>query len=111
MTHIDEDIRKDSLEVVDVCLTFYPSLVVRDAKAFLDHFLLQISTKKGVGADAKASLLVSPTNKISTVKWRTEVFARLAKVFEALKKNGGGGGGGGGGEAAAREKGNGKNVL
>ena len=88
MTHIDEDIRKDSLEVVDVCLRFYPSLVVRDAKAFLDHFLLQISSKKGVGADAKASLLVSPTNKISTIRWRTEVFSRLGKVFEALKENG-----------------------
>ena len=84
MTHIDEDIRKDSLEVVDVCLRHYPSLVVRDARTFLEHFLLQISTKKGVGATATSTLLVSPTNRISTVKWRAEVFKRLINVFQAL---------------------------
>ena len=35
-------------------------------------------------SSSSSTLLVSPTNKISTVKWRTEVFKRLAKVFEAL---------------------------
>jgi len=84
MTHIDEDIRQDSLEIVDICLRYYPSLVIRDAKTFLDHFLLQVSTKKGTGDSATSTLLVSPTSKISTVKWRTEVFKRLNHVFRAM---------------------------
>ena len=96
MTHIDEDIRRDSLETIDVFLSHYPSLIVRDAKSFLEHFLRQISSKKGVGAEARATLLVSPSNKISTVKWRAEVFKRLAKVFQALSTSQSGGKVGGG---------------
>lgn len=87
MSHIDEGIRRDSLDVVDVCLQFYPSLVVRDVNRVLDHFLLQISAKRegqNLSGHATSALLVSPSNKFSTVRWRTEVFRRLEKVFCAL---------------------------
>ncbi|XP_064614009.1 testis-expressed protein 10-like [Liolophura sinensis] len=89
MTHIYEEIRMDSLFVMDVFLDSFPGLVTNNSTQILLNFVEQISTRIAASgrSQAEQSLSVNPTSRLSTLKWRVKVLERLQKFLTALTQN------------------------
>lgn len=79
MTHIDDAIQTDCLTLVDLLLDHYPALVTSTHSNLLPNFIQMISshTLTGNKAGSGRSLLVNPSSKLSSHKWRGKVLARL----------------------------------
>lgn len=91
MTHIYEDIQSDSLQILDVFLEHYPSLIVDRSSQIIPNFIEQIShqnnTKKSSAGNR--SLSVKPDGKIQAHKWRNQVLSRLSKLLSTLLQSSG----------------------
>ncbi|XP_062570246.1 testis-expressed protein 10 homolog [Saccostrea cucullata] len=86
MTHICEDIQRDSLQILDIFLEFYPSLIVDQSSQIIPNFIEQIShqnASKKLNAGGR-SLSVKPDGKIQAHKWRIQVLTRLGKLLSTL---------------------------
>ncbi|ELT91176.1 hypothetical protein CAPTEDRAFT_37340, partial [Capitella teleta] len=83
MTHIYDDIKGDSLSILDLCLEHYPSLVTADSSRILENFLEQISAKSNTNKKQR-TLLVNPNNKLTSQKWRLRVLQRIHSFLRAL---------------------------
>ncbi|XP_078655970.1 testis-expressed protein 10 homolog isoform X3 [Branchiostoma floridae x Branchiostoma belcheri] len=89
MTHIFEDIRQDSLTVLDACLEHFPSLLTSRSGQILTNFVGQISSMKdkGVKKDATSSshrLSVNPNSRLTSLQWRSNVLNRLHHFLKAM---------------------------
>eukprot|EP00058_Branchiostoma_floridae_P009569 XP_002595057.1 hypothetical protein BRAFLDRAFT_90165 [Branchiostoma floridae] len=89
MTHIFEDIRHDSLTVLDVCLEHFPSLLTSRSGQILTNFVGQISSMKdkGVKKDASSSshrLSVNLNSRLTSLQWRSKVLHRLHHFLKAM---------------------------
>ncbi|CAH1238193.1 TEX10 [Branchiostoma lanceolatum] len=89
MTHIFEDIRHDSLTVLDVCLEHFPSLLTSRSGQILTNFVGQISSMKdkGVKKDATSSshrLSVNLNSRLTSLQWRSKVLNRLHHFLKAM---------------------------
>lgn len=86
MTHICDDVQQDSLELFDLMLEMYPSLVIGEMSQLVTIFVEQISTEVKTGKEAKAvrTLKVNPSSKLSSNKWRIKVLGRLKKLVDAF---------------------------
>ncbi|KAL4222115.1 Testis-expressed sequence 10 protein [Mactra antiquata] len=87
MTHIQDSIQEDSLNVLDLMLETFPKLMLTKSNQVLPNFMEQISRRQGQGK-AKRTLSTNPDSSTSTVKWRTSVFNRLHKFLSAMVKYG-----------------------
>ncbi|XP_061186098.1 testis-expressed protein 10 homolog [Saccostrea echinata] len=86
MTHIYEDIQSDSLQVLDIFLEYYPSLIVDQSSQIIPNFIEQIShqnASKKFNAGSR-SLSVKPDGKIQAHKWRIQVLSRLGRLMSTL---------------------------
>ena len=93
MTHIYEDIQRDSLSMFDLLLETYPDLVTNNSTQILPNFISQISKDYGTGQrstnqdgrkDRGRTLSVTPNSRISVHRWRSGVLARLHKLLTAI---------------------------
>ncbi|XP_033110247.1 testis-expressed protein 10-like [Anneissia japonica] len=87
MTHINEDIQLDSLSILDLCLDFYPKLIVPHNKELLMNFVSQITRQRSMKPDfenADLELLVNPDRKMTSQSWRLKVLERLRKFLQSL---------------------------
>lgn len=91
MTHIYEDIQSDSLQILDIFLEHYPSLIVDRSSQIIPNFIEQIShqnnTKKSSAGNR--SLSIKPDGKIQAHKWRNQVLSRLSKLLSTLVESSG----------------------
>ncbi|XP_064647270.1 testis-expressed protein 10-like [Lineus longissimus] len=91
MTHIDEQIQADSLNVVDILLKFYPSVLIDHCSQLLPNFINLISkqtqkqTKSGSAGPRRLS--INPNTKVHAQKWRVKVLDRLYSFLQALAKS------------------------
>ncbi|XP_077867461.1 testis-expressed protein 10-like [Saccoglossus kowalevskii] len=83
MTHIFEDIRFDSLKVLDLVLQYFPELVTKHSNQLVPNFVNQISKSSGAAKSSRI-LTVNPSSKLSSQKWRRKVLQRLYQFLKAL---------------------------
>ena len=85
--------RLDSLQVLDIFLDKFPSLIASHSTRLLPNFIGLISRPRQIRADASghkqqksssATLLVNPNSQMSTQKWRVRVIERIGKLFDAI---------------------------
>ncbi|XP_067650622.1 testis-expressed protein 10 homolog [Haliotis asinina] len=86
MTHIYDDIQHDSLEVFDLLLDTYPSLIAKNSGQLLQNFIEQISRQQNVtkGQKSNLSLAVKPDSKYSVQRWRSGILSRMYKLLLTL---------------------------
>ena len=95
MTHINEDIRRDSLNLLDIYLECFPQIVVSVDTQVLSCFLAQISRESNSGRGIsrqsvgptqmeKRMLLNDPESFVATQKWRLAVLLRLKQFLKVL---------------------------
>ncbi|XP_052246793.1 testis-expressed protein 10 homolog isoform X1 [Dreissena polymorpha] len=82
MTHINDDIKMDSLAVLDLLLDHFPKLMVTKSSQVLTNFIEQISRQQGQGQSR--SLTINPSSGTSSMKWRLLVMSRLQKFLKAV---------------------------
>ena len=86
----DDDVvsRLDSLVILDVLLERCPSLVAGSAARLLPNLIRliarprQSSNSSSQKSTTTTSLLVNPSSRLSTQKWRVHVLRRLAAFFD-----------------------------
>ena len=86
MTHINDDIQRDSLKFLDLLLEYFPGLVTSECGHLLQMFIDQISQK---GHKKSRSLLVNPNSNISSMKRGQNILKRLYAFLHALIVNDG----------------------
>lgn len=91
MTHISDDIRLDSLQLLDVYLEFFPHQLAKSSLQILQNFLEMFSQKGSNTKDAKGNstnarsraLMVNPSSKLSMQKWRVNILEKITKFIKA----------------------------
>lgn len=84
MTHIESGIQEDAMNVLDVFLEHYPSLLAARSTMLLTNFLELISHRQNTGGakkslDAKSrtwALSVNPERTVTSQQWRLSVLLR-----------------------------------
>lgn len=82
--------RLDSLIILDVLLEHSPSLVADSATRLLPNLVhliaqpRQISNNTSSKSSTATSLIVNPSSRLSTQKWRVHVLRRLAVFFDVI---------------------------
>jgi len=93
MTYRDDDddvSRLDSLTILDVLLERCPSLVAGSAVRLLPNLIRLIAQPRQSSNTSRqksattTSLIVNPTSRLSTQKWRVHVMRRLAAFFDVV---------------------------
>ena len=93
MTHINEEVRRDSLNLLDIYLDCFPQIVVSVNAQVLSCFVSQISrdaskdggpTPSGQTTMEKRMLLADPGSFVATQKWRLAVLLRLKRFLQVL---------------------------
>uniref|UniRef100_A0A1A7WYF5 Testis expressed 10 n=1 Tax=Iconisemion striatum TaxID=60296 RepID=A0A1A7WYF5_9TELE len=92
MTHIEPGIQEDAMNVLDVFLEHYPSLLASRPTVLLTNFLELISHKQNIGGakkslDAKGrtwALTVNPDRTLTSQQWRLSVLLRLGHFLQAV---------------------------
>ncbi|XP_078376384.1 testis-expressed protein 10-like isoform X2 [Oculina patagonica] len=95
MTHIYDDIQHDSLGFLELCLRYFPNLMVTSSSQLIQNFLSMIShqstsgTKKSKGSQPKAGkgLSVNPKGKLSSLRSRLKVLQQLLAFLKALESS------------------------
>nr|XP_039255573.1 testis-expressed protein 10 homolog [Styela clava] len=93
MSHIHDDVQRDSLQVVDLVIEHFPGLLSESHRnSLLQHFIELISTKQTTSAasgKAKNKGVVGTTrilsmklsNKESSISWRNRILSRLHQLL------------------------------
>ncbi|XP_021164507.2 testis-expressed protein 10 homolog [Fundulus heteroclitus] len=92
MTHIEAGIQEDAMNVLDIFLEHYPSLLASRPAVLLTNFLELISHRQGSGGAGKAqdgrgrtwTLSVHPDRKVTSQQWRLSVLLRLGNFLQAV---------------------------
>ncbi|KAK3607992.1 hypothetical protein CHS0354_009927 [Potamilus streckersoni] len=84
MTHIYDDIKVDSLQILDILLEFYPDLVINKSSELFSNFIEQISRRQSEKDKSSRTLVSNPSSKMSALKWRTSVLERLHKFLAGI---------------------------
>ncbi|XP_017280523.1 testis-expressed protein 10 homolog [Kryptolebias marmoratus] len=92
MTHIEQGIQEDAMNVLDVFLEHYPSLLAARPAVLLTNFLELIShrqntggAKKSLGAKGQTwALTVNPDRTVTSQQWRLSVLLRLGHFLQAV---------------------------
>ena len=95
MTHIYDDIQHDSLGFLELCLQYFPNLMVTSSSQLIQNFVGMISyqstsaTKKSKGFQLKVGkgLSVNPKGKLSSVRSRLKVLQQLLAFLKALESS------------------------
>lgn len=83
MTHINQNVQEDSLNFLDILLTYIPELVAENSHKILNNFLMLISKHKTNSKHAR-TISENLQSKYTGVKWRVAVLIRLKKIFEVM---------------------------
>lgn len=83
MTHIDPNIKEDSLMFLDVLARNCGSLPAENAQKILPNFLDMIS-KLGSESHPGRQLVTALGSKNTSVKWRTAVLGRLSTILSSI---------------------------
>uniref|UniRef100_A0A3B3D1E6 Testis expressed 10 n=1 Tax=Oryzias melastigma TaxID=30732 RepID=A0A3B3D1E6_ORYME len=91
MTHIEASIQEDAMNVLDVFLEHYSSLLAQRPGVLLTNFLEMISHRQNAGAkkpqDLKGrswSLSVNLDRAVTSQQWRLSVLLRLGRFLQAV---------------------------
>ncbi|CAG6015494.1 unnamed protein product [Menidia menidia] len=92
MTHIEAPIQEDAMNVLDVFLEYYPSLLAARPGVLLTNFLEMISHRQTSGGGKKAqdpkgriwALSVNPDRTVTSQQWRLSVLLRLGRFLQAV---------------------------
>lgn len=92
MTHIEASIHEDAMNVLDVLLEHYPSLLASRPAVLLRNFLELISHRQNSGGAKKAqdtkartwALSVNPGRAVTSQQWRLTVLLRLGQFLQAV---------------------------
>lgn len=95
MTHIYDDIQHDSLGFLELCLQYFPNLLVTSSSQLIQNFVGMISyqstsgTKKSKGLQQKVGkgLSVNPKGKLSSLRSRLKVLQQLLAFLKALESS------------------------
>ncbi|RVE62645.1 hypothetical protein OJAV_G00159160 [Oryzias javanicus] len=94
MTHIEASIQEDAMNVLDVFLEHYSSLLAQRPGVLLTNFLEMISHRQNAGAkkpqDLKGrswSLSVNLDRAVTSQQWRLSVLLRLGRFLQAVVEN------------------------
>lgn len=95
MTHIYDDIQHDSLGFLELCLRYFPNLMVTSSSQLIQNFVGMIShqttsgTKMSKGLQHKAGkgLSVNPKGKLSSLRSRLKVLQQLLAFLKALESS------------------------
>ncbi|CAH1790129.1 unnamed protein product [Owenia fusiformis] len=89
MTHIFDDVRADSLAILDITLDNFPELVTKNSGQLLQNFLDLISKSSNTSSSSSQTrtLSVNPNSKLSSQKWRIKVLERLHNFLSAVVRN------------------------
>lgn len=95
MTHIYDDIQHDSLGFLELCLQYFPTLMVTSSSQLIQNFVGMISyqgtsgTKKSKGLKQKVGkgLSVNPKGKLSSLRSRLKVVQQLLAFLKALESS------------------------
>ncbi|XP_022787366.1 testis-expressed protein 10-like isoform X2 [Stylophora pistillata] len=95
MTHIYDDIQHDSLGFLELCLRYFPSLMVGSSSQLIQNFVSMIShqnisgTKQSNRLQHKAGkgLAVNPKGKLSSLRSRLKVLQQLLALLKALESS------------------------
>ena len=95
MTHIYDDIQHDSLGFLELCLRYFPNLMVTSSTQLIQNFVSMIShqstssTKKSKGLQHKVGkgLSVNPKGKLSSLRSRLKVLQQLLAFLKALESS------------------------
>ncbi|MEQ2294672.1 hypothetical protein AMECASPLE_006324 [Ameca splendens] len=92
MTHIEPGIQEDAMNVLDIFLEHYPSLLASRPAVLLTNFLELISHRQSSGGPRKAqdargrtwTLSVHPDRSMTSQQWRLSVLLRLGNFLQAV---------------------------
>lgn len=92
MTHIEPGIQEDAMNVLDIFLEHYPSLLASRPAVLLTNFLELISHRQNSGGARKAqeawgrtwALSVHPDRRVTSQQWRLSVLLRLGNFLQAV---------------------------
>ncbi|KAM4581153.1 testis-expressed protein 10 homolog [Odontesthes bonariensis] len=92
MTHIESAIQEDAMNVLDVFLEHYPSLLAARPAVLLTNFLEMISHRQTSGGAKKAqdlkgrmwALSVNLDRAVTSQQWRLSVLLRLGRFLQAV---------------------------
>ena len=85
MTNINRHIQEDSLLLLDAIIEHKSLLIAENFSDFFPNFLMLISKLKQ--STSERSLSLNLEGKITSVKWRVKVLARLYGVLCAMVQN------------------------
>ncbi|KAM6910385.1 testis-expressed protein 10 homolog isoform 1-T2 [Xenentodon cancila] len=92
MTHIEPGIQEDAMNVLDVFLEHYPSLLAARPAVLLTNFLELISHRQSKTVAKKTqdvkgrswTLSVNPDRTVTSQQWRLSVLLRLGRFLQAV---------------------------
>ena len=95
MTHIYDDIQHDSLGFLELCLRYFPNLMVGSSSQLIQNFVGMISrqnipgTKHSKGPQHKVGkgLAVNPKGKLSSLRSRLKILQQLLALLKALESS------------------------
>lgn len=95
MTHIYDDIQHDSLGFLELCLQYFPNLMVTSSSQLIQNFVGMISyqttsgTKKtkGLQHNVGKRLSVNPKGKLSSLRSRLKILQQLLAFLKALESS------------------------
>uniref|UniRef100_A0A8C4WXM1 Pre-rRNA-processing protein Ipi1 N-terminal domain-containing protein n=1 Tax=Eptatretus burgeri TaxID=7764 RepID=A0A8C4WXM1_EPTBU len=83
MTHLDDAVRLDSLDALDILLETFPHL--SNVETLLCHFMELISNRGSeVRGEKQRRLLVNPSGKMTSQQWRVKVLLRLSRFLHTI---------------------------
>lgn len=83
MTHIDPNIKEDSLLFLDVLTENSSSLLARNSQKILPNFLDMIS-KLQTESKVDRQLVTTLSSKQTSIKWRIDVLSRLSSILMSM---------------------------
>ena len=95
MTHIYDDIQHDSLAILELCLCYFPNLMVTSSSQLIHNFVGMIShqstsrLKKSTGLQLQLGkgLSVNPKGKLSSLRSRLKILQQLLAFLKALESS------------------------
>lgn len=86
MTHIDPNIKEDSLRFLDILVQNCKSIIMKESHKILPKFLVMISRlHHEIGSDRQLTTIVNAKN--TSIKWRIKVLERLANIFTVVTRS------------------------
>ena len=86
LSHIDSDLQRDSLKLLDIIIDCSPIVVIRGHEQILPNCLDQVSLNaKSNNQIQQRSLNKNVSSKVSALQWRTQVLQRALKIVSIVQ--------------------------